>query len=222
MFFPSSCRLGKSKLVPGLCIFGSGTFSSVYLAEAQMRDGRREMFALKHLIPTSHPTRIAAELQCLTVAGWVCLHPEVLLSMMQQSKIPFCLHFSLLKLICRNMSFCLCRGRENVMGVTYCFRKEDHAVIVMPYMEHQAVVVWFHSHANCSQSSSPCSQFIEVLTNPIENMIVRTSLAQWASKKSDSTSTTYWRLWDTSTSLESFTETLNQTISSITGAKKCE
>ncbi|XP_041804445.1 cell division cycle 7-related protein kinase [Chelmon rostratus] len=79
---------------------GEGTFSSVYLGEAQMRDGRREMFALKHLIPTSHPARIAAELQCLTVAG----------------------------------------GRENVMGVTYCFRKEDHVVIVMPYMEHQAIV----------------------------------------------------------------------------------
>ncbi|XP_040000442.1 cell division cycle 7-related protein kinase isoform X4 [Xiphias gladius] len=79
---------------------GEGTFSSVYLGEAQMQDGRREMFALKHLIPTSHPTRIAAELQCLTVAG----------------------------------------GRENVMGVTYCFRKEDHVVIVMPYMEHQAIV----------------------------------------------------------------------------------
>ncbi|XP_042353812.1 cell division cycle 7-related protein kinase isoform X1 [Plectropomus leopardus] len=79
---------------------GEGTFSSVYLGEAQMRDGRREMFALKHLIPTSHPTRIAAELQCLTVAG----------------------------------------GSENVMGVTYCFRKEDHVVIVMPYKEHQAIV----------------------------------------------------------------------------------
>ncbi|XP_034411965.1 cell division cycle 7-related protein kinase isoform X2 [Cyclopterus lumpus] len=79
---------------------GEGTFSSVYLGEAQMRDGRRERFALKHLIPTSHPTRIAAELQCLTVAG----------------------------------------GRENVIGVTYCFRKEDHVVIVMPYMEHQAIV----------------------------------------------------------------------------------
>ncbi|KAM9350066.1 cell division cycle 7-related protein kinase [Symphorus nematophorus] len=79
---------------------GEGTFSSVYLGEAQMCDGRREKFALKHLIPTSHPTRIAAELQCLTVAG----------------------------------------GRENVMGVTYCFRKEDHVVIVMPYMEHQAIV----------------------------------------------------------------------------------
>ncbi|XP_054452727.1 cell division cycle 7-related protein kinase [Anoplopoma fimbria] len=83
-----------------MCICEQGTFSSVYLGEAQMQDGRREMFALKHLIPTSHPTRIAAELQCLTVAG----------------------------------------GRENVMGVTYCFRKEDHVVIVMPYMEHQPFV----------------------------------------------------------------------------------
>ncbi|XP_060940754.1 cell division cycle 7-related protein kinase [Limanda limanda] len=79
---------------------GEGTFSSVYLGEAQMRDGRKERFALKHLIPTSHPTRIAAELQCLTVAG----------------------------------------GKDNVMGASYCFRKEDHVVIVMPYMEHQAIV----------------------------------------------------------------------------------
>ncbi|XP_077581219.1 cell division cycle 7-related protein kinase isoform X1 [Stigmatopora nigra] len=79
---------------------GEGTFSSVYLGEASIRDGSRGLFALKHLIPTSHPTRIAAELQCLTVAG----------------------------------------GRENVMGVEYCFRKEDHTVIVMPYMEHQAIV----------------------------------------------------------------------------------
>ncbi|XP_029930887.1 cell division cycle 7-related protein kinase isoform X2 [Myripristis murdjan] len=95
------------KAVPQLTEFfhiidkiGEGTFSSVYLGEAHMQDGRRERFALKHLIPTSHPIRIAAELQCLTVAG----------------------------------------GRENVMGVTYCFRKEDHVVIVMPYMEHQAIV----------------------------------------------------------------------------------
>ncbi|XP_060762479.1 cell division cycle 7-related protein kinase [Neoarius graeffei] len=79
---------------------GEGTFSSVYLGEAQMGDGMREKFALKHLIPTSHPVRIAAELQCLTVAG----------------------------------------GKENVMGVTYCFRKDHHVVIVMPYMEHQAFV----------------------------------------------------------------------------------
>ncbi|TST47742.1 Cell division cycle 7-related protein kinase [Bagarius yarrelli] len=78
----------------------SRTFSSVYLGEAQLSDGTRQKFALKHLIPTSHPVRIAAELQCLTVAG----------------------------------------GKENVMGVTYCYRKDHHVVIVMPYMEHQAFV----------------------------------------------------------------------------------
>ncbi|KAK1164173.1 cell division cycle 7-related protein kinase-like isoform X1 [Acipenser oxyrinchus oxyrinchus] len=79
---------------------GEGTFSSVYLATAQLRSGVKEKFALKHLIPTSHPIRIAAELQCLTVAG----------------------------------------GKENVMGVTSCLRKDDHVVIVMPYLEHESFV----------------------------------------------------------------------------------
>ncbi|XP_009700610.1 PREDICTED: cell division cycle 7-related protein kinase [Cariama cristata] len=77
---------------------GEGTFSSVYLATAQLQTGNEEKMALKHLIPTSHPLRIAAELQCLTVAG----------------------------------------GQDNVMGVKYCFRKNDHVVIVMPYLEHES------------------------------------------------------------------------------------
>ncbi|XP_074858867.1 cell division cycle 7-related protein kinase [Carettochelys insculpta] len=77
---------------------GEGTFSSVYLATAQLQGGREEKMALKHLIPTSHPLRIAAELQCLTIAG----------------------------------------GQDNVMGVKYCFRKNDHVVIVMPYLEHES------------------------------------------------------------------------------------
>ncbi|KAM7162000.1 cell division cycle 7-related protein kinase isoform 2-T3 [Macrochelys suwanniensis] len=76
----------------------SGTFSSVYLATAQLQAGCEEKMALKHLIPTSHPLRIAAELQCLTIAG----------------------------------------GQDNVMGVKYCFRKNDHVVIVMPYLEHES------------------------------------------------------------------------------------
>uniref|UniRef100_A0A2H6NDV1 non-specific serine/threonine protein kinase n=1 Tax=Micrurus carvalhoi TaxID=3147026 RepID=A0A2H6NDV1_9SAUR len=75
-----------------------GTFSSVYLAIGQVRGGREEKVALKHLIPTSHPVRIAAELQCLIIAG----------------------------------------GQDNVMGVKYCFRKNDHVVIVMPYLEHES------------------------------------------------------------------------------------
>ncbi|XP_023613409.1 cell division cycle 7-related protein kinase isoform X4 [Myotis lucifugus] len=49
---------------------GEGTFSTVYLATAQLQVGPEEKIALKHLIPTSHPIRIAAELQCLTVAGY--------------------------------------------------------------------------------------------------------------------------------------------------------
>ncbi|CAO2639056.1 Cell division cycle 7-related protein kinase, partial [Lemmus lemmus] len=77
---------------------GEGTFSSVYLATARLQVGHEEKIALKHLIPTSHPVRIAAELQCLTVAG----------------------------------------GQDNVMGVKYCFRKDDHVVIAMPYLEHES------------------------------------------------------------------------------------
>ncbi|XP_069795287.1 cell division cycle 7-related protein kinase isoform X2 [Narcine bancroftii] len=77
---------------------GEGTFSSVYLATAHLKSGKVEKFALKHLIPTSHPLRIAGELQCLTVAG----------------------------------------GEDNVMGVKYCFRKDDHVVIVMSYLEHDS------------------------------------------------------------------------------------
>lgn len=48
------------------------------------------------------------------------------------------------------------RGKENVMGVTYCFRKEDHAVIVMPYMEHQAIVVWTWSHITLFGACCTC------------------------------------------------------------------
>ncbi|KAM9324769.1 cell division cycle 7-related protein kinase [Gastrophryne carolinensis] len=84
---------------------GEGTFSSVFLAIARLRSGEDMKFALKHLIPTSHPTRVAAELQCLTVCG----------------------------------------GEDNVMGVKYCFRKNDHVVIVMPYLEHECFVDILHS-----------------------------------------------------------------------------
>ncbi|XP_006001140.2 cell division cycle 7-related protein kinase isoform X2 [Latimeria chalumnae] len=79
---------------------GEGTFSSVYLATALLKTRVEEKFALKHLIPTSHPVRIAAELQCLTTAG----------------------------------------GQDNVMGVKYCLRRDDHVVIVMPYLEHELFV----------------------------------------------------------------------------------
>ncbi|KAM8930578.1 cell division cycle 7-related protein kinase [Pelodytes ibericus] len=83
---------------------GEGTFSSVYLAIARLKSGEDMKYALKHLIPTSHPARIAAELQCLALAG----------------------------------------GEENVMGVKYCFRNNDHVVIVMPYLEHESFADILH------------------------------------------------------------------------------
>lgn len=49
------------------------------------------------------------------------------------------------------------RGKENVIGVTYCFRKEDHAVIVMPYMEHQAIVVCTCPHITLFGADTKCS-----------------------------------------------------------------
>ncbi|KAL4687191.1 hypothetical protein H8959_019319 [Pygathrix nigripes] len=82
-----------------------GTFSSVNLATAQLQVGPEEKIALKHLISTSHPVRITAELLCLTVAG----------------------------------------GQDNVMGVKYCFRKNDHVVIAMPYLEHESFLAILNS-----------------------------------------------------------------------------
>ncbi len=41
---------------------GEGTFSTVYLA---VRRGGPAKIALKHLVPTSKPTRIAMEVECM-------------------------------------------------------------------------------------------------------------------------------------------------------------
>ncbi|XP_042217033.1 cell division cycle 7-related protein kinase-like [Homarus americanus] len=52
------------------CI-GHGTFSSVYLARTKHTttiNGRRH-FAIKHIIPTSHPSRVFMELRCLKLIG---------------------------------------------------------------------------------------------------------------------------------------------------------
>ncbi|XP_069947600.1 cell division cycle 7-related protein kinase-like isoform X2 [Cherax quadricarinatus] len=52
------------------CI-GHGTFSSVYLARTKHTttiNGRRH-FAIKHIIPTSHPSRVYMELKCLKSIG---------------------------------------------------------------------------------------------------------------------------------------------------------
>lgn len=52
---------------------GEGTFSSVFLASMKCQEHKpmksRRLFAVKHLIPTSHPRRIAQELKCLKEIG---------------------------------------------------------------------------------------------------------------------------------------------------------
>lgn len=53
------------------CCIGHGTFSSVYLARIKHTttiNGRRH-FAIKHIIPTSHPSRVCMELRCLKMIG---------------------------------------------------------------------------------------------------------------------------------------------------------
>lgn len=52
---------------------GEGTFSSVYLAKTkhENEDGKREYFAIKHLVPTCHPSRIVRELKCMQEIGGV-------------------------------------------------------------------------------------------------------------------------------------------------------
>lgn len=48
---------------------GEGTFSSVFLAKLKHYPDVDQLFALKHIIPTSHPSRIEGELQCLQEIG---------------------------------------------------------------------------------------------------------------------------------------------------------
>ena len=61
----------------GVCVDGclcvcAGTFSSVFLARLKHHPDIKELFALKHIIPTSHPNRILGELTCLKLIGYVC------------------------------------------------------------------------------------------------------------------------------------------------------
>lgn len=48
---------------------GEGTFSSVFLARLKHYPEIDQLFALKHIIPTSHPSRIEGELRCLLEIG---------------------------------------------------------------------------------------------------------------------------------------------------------
>lgn len=52
---------------------GEGTFSTVFLTSLKYQEHvpakNKRFFALKHLIPTSHPKRVAQELRCLKEIG---------------------------------------------------------------------------------------------------------------------------------------------------------
>ncbi|KAK3579927.1 hypothetical protein CHS0354_014038 [Potamilus streckersoni] len=48
---------------------GEGTFSSVFMAKLRHYPDISQLFALKHIIPTSHPNRIEGELRCLKQIG---------------------------------------------------------------------------------------------------------------------------------------------------------
>lgn len=50
---------------------GEGTFSTVFLTSLRAHEHlpNKRLFALKYLIPTSHPRRIAQELRCLREIG---------------------------------------------------------------------------------------------------------------------------------------------------------
>lgn len=51
---------------------GKGTFSTVFLATLKRHEAKhreRKLFAIKYLVPTSHPKRIERELKCLVDIG---------------------------------------------------------------------------------------------------------------------------------------------------------
>lgn len=117
--------------------------------------------------------------------------------------------------------FCVTfRGKENVMGVTYCFRKDHHVVIVMPYVEHQAFVVnkikddlgvstWFRVSET---ERNACKWNVRV--------VYRISLRRWASRRCVSTFIIYSEPWSIYTSSGSSTGTSSRPISCTTGERK--
>lgn len=78
-FFPELVAELRSQLPDVDNIFtihrriGEGTFSTVFLTSLKCQEhvpaNQKRFFALKYLIPTSHPRRIAQELRCLKEIG---------------------------------------------------------------------------------------------------------------------------------------------------------
>lgn len=71
------------------CKIGEGAFSCVYLAKLKHYPEVAEMFALKHIIPTTHPSRIENELTCLLTIGGCDNVMEVKLCLRNRDHVVF-------------------------------------------------------------------------------------------------------------------------------------
>ncbi|XP_058446604.1 cell division cycle 7-related protein kinase [Malaya genurostris] len=72
---------------------GHGTFSSVFLGSLKCQERlpaeRKKLFAIKHVVPTSHPSRIERELRCMMQIGGACNVVGVDLCLRRQESVAF-------------------------------------------------------------------------------------------------------------------------------------
>lgn len=72
---------------------GHGTFSSVFLGSLKCQERfpveRKKLYAIKHVVPTSHPSRIERELRCMKQIGGACNVVGVDLCLRRQESVAF-------------------------------------------------------------------------------------------------------------------------------------
>lgn len=72
---------------------GHGTFSSVFLGSLKCQErvpvDRKKLFAIKHVVPTSHPSRIERELRCMMQIGGASNVVGVDLCLRRQESVAF-------------------------------------------------------------------------------------------------------------------------------------
>uniref|UniRef100_A0A1Q3FVY0 non-specific serine/threonine protein kinase n=1 Tax=Culex tarsalis TaxID=7177 RepID=A0A1Q3FVY0_CULTA len=72
---------------------GHGTFSSVFLGSLKCQErvpvDRKKLFAIKHVVPTSHPSRIERELRCMMQIGGAANVVGVDLCLRRQESVAF-------------------------------------------------------------------------------------------------------------------------------------
>lgn len=72
---------------------GHGTFSSVFLGSLKRQEripvDRKKLFAIKHVVPTSHPSRIERELRCMMQIGGASNVVGVDLCLRRQESVAF-------------------------------------------------------------------------------------------------------------------------------------